>query len=115
TPLQALSLMNDPQFVEAARVFAQRVLAEGGESVEGRLIHAFRLAVARTPDQSELELLRELHEKQRARFAADPAHAEALVKSGLAPRPAGLDTVELATWTALCNVLLCLDETITRE
>lgn len=115
TPLQALSLMNDPQFVEAARVFAQRVLRECGEGVDGRLIHAFRLAVARTPDQAELDLLRDLHEKQRARFAAEPKKADELIRNGLAPKPDGVDPIELATWTALCNVLLCLDETITRE
>jgi hypothetical protein len=115
TPLQALSLMNDPQFVEAARVFAQRVLTECGEGVDGRLIHAFRLAVARSPDPAELELLRNLHDREHARFATEPAQADLLVQNGLAKRPEGLDAIELATWTTLCNVILCLDETITRE
>jgi hypothetical protein len=119
TPLQALALMNDPQFVEAARVFAQSLLEDGGRDggpgIDERLTTAFRRATARRPEAAELKVLRDLHAQQHARFAADPAAVDGLLAIGKAPRPAGLDPVELATWTAICNVILCLDETITRE
>jgi mono/diheme cytochrome c family protein len=124
TPLQALSLMNDPQFVEAARVLAQRILtsvagewddADAGNDDDPRLDFAFRLATARHPSKAELTVLRGVLADQRARFAADRDGAAALSSSGLSPRPDGLDPVEHAAWTAVANVILSLDETITRE
>jgi mono/diheme cytochrome c family protein len=115
TPLQALALMNDPQFVEAARVFAQRILAEAGEDADARLSHAFRLATARQPSRQELAVLRRVLERELARQAADPEGARALSSFGHAPQPEGLDPVEHAAWTAVANVILSLDETITRE
>jgi len=115
TPLQALSLMNDPQFVEAARVFAQRILAEGGATTDARLRFAFRLATARAPTGEEVAVLRRVVERELARQAADPEGAKALSSAGLAPPADGLDPVEHAAWTAVANVILSLDETITRE
>jgi len=115
TPLQALALMNDPQFVEAARVFAQRILREAGGDDDVRLVQAFRTATARAPSGEELGVLRRALEEARSRLAADPEGAKALARAGLAPRPEELDPLEHAAWTALANVILSLDETITRE
>ncbi len=114
TPLQALVTLNDPQFVEAARVLAQRVLAEAPREIDDRLAFAFRLVLARAPDAHEQRILKELLAEQTAVFAADQTAAAALAASGPAPRPDTLDVVEHAAWTALANALLNLDETITR-
>jgi mono/diheme cytochrome c family protein len=115
TPLQALVTLNDPVYVETARVFGQRIMQEGGESVASRLTFAFRTCVARPPRDRELEVLQRIYAAQLARYQADPAAAKALVGNGSAPRPEQLPVAELAAWTAVSNVLLNLDETITRE
>jgi hypothetical protein len=114
TPLQALVLFNDPIYVECARLLGQRVLREGGADTGTRLVYAFRLCTARLPRPEELEVLLRVYAGQRARFARDPAAARRLVRVGESPRPPDLDVVELATWTAVGNMLLTLDETITK-
>ena len=115
TPLQALVTMNDPVFVEASRVFAQRVMQEGGESLDDRLTIAFRKVVARPPSDDEVTLLRQLYQDRLGRYQADPTAALALVQHGKADRPEELKVDELAAWTSLGSLLLNLDETITRE
>jgi mono/diheme cytochrome c family protein len=115
TPLQALVTLNDPVFVEAARVLGQRIMQEGGDGVVPKLTFAFRLCVARAPQAKELEVLQRLYEAQLARYQANETAAAALVKNGAAPRPEKLSVPELAAWTAIGNVLLNLDETLTRE
>jgi hypothetical protein len=115
TPLQALVTLNDPVFVEAARVFGQRILQEGGDSVTQKLAFAFRLCVSRPPNDRELQVLQRLFTAHLTRFQADGAAAKAMVSNGSAPRPENLPVAELAAWTAMGNVLLNLDETITRE
>ncbi|HVC93423.1 MAG TPA: PSD1 and planctomycete cytochrome C domain-containing protein [Pirellulales bacterium] len=115
TPLQALVTLNDPVFVEAARVFAQRIIQEGGESASQKLSFAFRLCVARAPRDKELEVLQRLYDEHLATYQADAAASLALVSNGAARRPENLPVAELAAWTAMGNVLLNLDETITRE
>jgi len=115
TPLQALVTLNDPVFVEAARVFGQRIMQEGGTEVAEKLMFAFRLCVARAPRDQELEVLQRLFAAQLAKYQADTAAAQALVSNGAGPRPENLPISELAAWTAMGNVLLNLDETITRE
>ncbi len=114
TPLQALVLMNDPIYVECARVLGQRVLLEGGKTAEERLTFAFRLCTARAPRAEELRILAGVLERQRARYGKDKVAALKLVSVGESPRPVGLDVSELAAWTALGNLLLNLDETITK-
>lgn len=115
TPLQALVTLNDPVFIEAARVFAQRVMQQGGESVDLKLTFAFRSCVARSPSGKELEALQRLYATYLAKYTSDSAAARMLVSNGAAPRPENLADAELAAWTAVGNVLLNLDETITRE
>jgi len=114
TPQQALALLNDPSFVEAARAFAQRLLREKpGADDESVIRHALRLALSREPRKGEAEFLTEFLRKQRATYKAKPEDAAALLKTGQ-PGPAAEDPVELAAWTQLCRVILNLHETITR-
>jgi mono/diheme cytochrome c family protein len=114
TPLQALVLLNDPSYVEAARVLGQRILRQGGSTTVERLNFAFRLCTARAPQPRELEILARIFEAQWAKYKQNPAAATKLTSAGESPRPAEMDTSELAAWTALGNVLLNLDETITK-
>lgn len=113
TPLQALTTMNDPQFVQAAGALGVRMLREGS-TTKARAARGLRLAIGRTPEPSEVDRLALLAEDQLALFAKDPAAAEALA-SQIPNRPADLQPTDLAAWTVVGNVILNLDETITRE
>ncbi len=115
TPLQALVTLNDPTFVEAARVFAQRILTDSPVDLDGRLILAFRTALARRPEPAELAVLRKRYQQQLAHFQADRDAALKLVSAGHAPRLANLDIAEHAAWTAVASMLLNLDEMVMRE
>lgn len=113
TPLQALTLLNDPVYVEAALALARRVLVERpAASATKRLRHAFQLCVARSPSAVELSALAELLEQQTAALAADPAAAQRVVGAG--EPPPGITVPELAAWHAVATALLNLDETITK-
>ncbi|HWE94135.1 MAG TPA: PSD1 and planctomycete cytochrome C domain-containing protein [Tepidisphaeraceae bacterium] len=115
TPLQALAVLNDPAFVEAARVFGQRIMQHGGPSIQEKLTYAFRTALARPPTPAELELLKQTFADELNRYAKDTTGAKALVSASGYPRPPELDVTELAAWTTIGNVILSLDETVTRE
>ena len=115
TPLQALVLLNDPTYVEAARVLAGRMLREGGASERERLTFAFRQALNRSPQDEEVKLLTELVHKHRQETTNDKAAAEGLLKTGDAPLPDGIDHTELAAWTSAARAILNLHETITRN
>ncbi len=115
TPLQALVLLNDPTYVEAARVFAQRIMTEGGEESDSRINLAFAYALSRAPRPEELALLRDLYHQHLLEYTNDPASAEVLLKTGLAPLPEGQNPVDLAAWTSVARVILNLHETITRS
>jgi hypothetical protein len=113
SPLQALTLLNDPVYVEAAKSLARRVLVEPGKaSVDERLEYAFRLCVARAPRPAELARLRQLLAAQRAASKQDLPTARELV-AGFMP-PQGVSAVEFAAWYAVAQALLNLDETITK-
>ena len=114
TPLQSLVVMNDPVYVEAARAFATRVLGQPGLNLEQQLAYAFRLALARPPEKKELAILERTYREQKANFAQDRKAAEELISVGESPRPKDMDAVELAAMTGVANVLLNLNETITR-
>jgi hypothetical protein len=114
TPMQALVLLNDPAFVEAARAFAERILRHGGESFDSRLRFAYRNTLSRAPKEREMALLRRLYHSRRARYSADLTAARARMHAGEAPVPKDLDAVEMAAWTAVARTLLNLHETITR-
>jgi hypothetical protein len=114
TPLAALAMLNDPTFVEAARVMAQRALAAAKGDAD-RATFVFRQATSRRPDDTELKVLLRVLDQNRKLYATDPQAAAELVKVGLAPPPKDADVPELAAWTAVCRVVLNLSETITRE
>ena len=114
TPLQALAALNEPTLLEAARVFAQRILLSGGADPDQQIDYAFRLCLARPPTQLERQRLVKLYEQQLQGFERDTKSAEALVNQGSAARPASLDVRKLAAWMMVANVLLNLDETLTK-
>ena len=115
TPLQALILLNDPTYVEAARVLAQRALREGGRDVNGRLGWIINRAVGRRATAAEIRVLRELLVRQQARYRRDKQAAGALVRVGDSKPDPSLDQAELAAWTIVSSTVLNLDETITKE
>ncbi|MBL9155167.1 MAG: PSD1 domain-containing protein [Verrucomicrobiales bacterium] len=112
TPLQALNLMNDPTYVEAARFLAQRMEREGGATAEARLEHGFRLLLARMPNGEELALLKRALDRAQADFGKDPEAAKALLTVGEAKHETSLDPVELASYATVAMTLLNLDETV---
>jgi hypothetical protein len=115
TPLQALQLMNDVQHFEAARALAERVLTEGGADSAARITFLYRTVLSRPPDDGELQLVTAALEKQRQIFAADPAAAAAAIHVGESkPRQVAPD-VDTAAWTMIANLILNMDETITRD
>jgi mono/diheme cytochrome c family protein len=114
TPLQALVLMNDPTYVEAARKFAERILREGGRSPDERLAFAFRTVLGRLPNDAELAVLRRVLDRQRAEFAAVPDAANYLLTVGESPADKTLDQVELAAWTMVASAILNTDEAVTK-
>jgi mono/diheme cytochrome c family protein len=114
TPLQALILMNDPTYVEAARKLAERMMQEGGHSPESRIAFAFRLSSARLPTEKETALLRRVFDEQLLKYRKDRADAEKLLTVGEAKRQEKLDAAELAAWSVVANVILNLDEVVTR-
>ena len=113
TPQQALTLLNDPTFVEAARLFAARLLGEPAAGDDARLGRAFQLAVAREPREAERGGLRTLLAAQREHYRGQPEEARKLLGVGFAPTPTG-DVAEHAAWTQVARVILNLQETITR-
>lgn len=115
TPLQALELMNDVTYVEAARHLAQLMLSGGGQTPTERIDFAFRRAVARRPAPSELCVLERGLERYRNNFRADPESAKRFIRHGDSPVDDKSDPVELAAYTATAEVILNLDETITKE
>jgi hypothetical protein len=115
TPLQALALMNDITFVEAARCLAQRVLRECDKGPEDRARHTFRLVLAREPTPKEMEVLLENLNSQLARYRTDAKAAKALISAGESPSDAALDPAELAGYAALAGLILNLDEAITKQ
>jgi len=114
TPLQALALLNDEQFVEAARGFAGRMLHEGGASTDERLRWGYRSATARSAGEEQLAVLQRVLEGARREFEADPDSARALLGVGESLPDPDLSPVELAAWTVLANTLLNLDAFVTR-
>jgi hypothetical protein len=115
TPLQALVLLNDPTYVEAARALAQRTLLYGGTDEKSRLNFAFRLATARKPSGKETGVLRKLLETELKSFEQNPTAATKLLAVGESARDKRLNPAELAAWTTVASVILNLDETVTRQ
>ena len=115
TPLQALTLMNDVTFVEAARVLAQRMMTEGGKSPRQRITYAFRLATSRSPTSPELKILIDGFEHYLTEFRKDQQAAKQLISTGESPLKQELDTSGLAAYTTVGSLILNLDEVVTKE
>ncbi|MFP6675531.1 MAG: DUF1549 and DUF1553 domain-containing protein, partial [Pirellulaceae bacterium] len=115
TPLAALVLLNDPTFIESARVFATTAIKDGGDEPPQRLVWMFRKALSRQPNAKESAVLQGLLVSSLARYRESPAEAEKLVSIGQSPVPDGLDKVELAAWTLVARVLFNMHEIITRN
>ena len=115
TPLQALALLNEITYVEAARALAQRMLTEGGTTPADRIAHGFRRVTGRVPDRADLAVLTDGLEKRLAKYRIDADAAKALLAQGEFKPDAQLNAAELAAYTVTANVLLNLDEVITRE
>jgi hypothetical protein len=114
TPLQALVLMNDPTYVEAARKFAERILREGGNTTASRLAFAFQSVTSRPPSDAELAVLGRVLDRQRAAFREHPEAAKKLLASGESLADATLDPAELAAWAMVASAILNTDEAVTK-
>ena len=115
TPLQALALMNDVTYVEAARKLAERMLLEGGEEQSEQLSYGFQLATGRQPNRTELTTLESSYQRKREIFDSDPQAAEEFLKHGQSARSDKVAPEQFAAYSAVASVLLNLDETITKE
>ncbi|WP_372634273.1 DUF1553 domain-containing protein [Fodinibius sp.] len=115
TPIQALFTLNDPQFVEASRMLAERMVKEGGDNLKEQIAFAFKAATARHPDEKEVELLQGLYTEELKEFEEKPERADELLQVGEYPRDEDLDPHDLAAKTIVCNTILNLDETLTKE
>ena len=115
TPLQAFVTMNDKTFVETARVFAQRVMREGGETPEDRLNYAYKVALARSPNPKERKVLTDIYEEMTVNYQKDLKAAVDLITAGDSKRAENLNELQLVAWTAVANVIFNLDETVTKE
>jgi hypothetical protein len=114
TPLAALTLLNDPSFIEAARVFADRTLSNGGKDFESRLRFVFQWTLSRKPNAKESGLLKSLFEQTHSEFQANPEAAKKLTSTGLAPKSKH-DVTELAAWTTVIRAVFNLNENLTRN
>ena len=114
TPLQALVTLNDIQFVEASRHLARRMAEEGGETLEARIKRAYLLCLSREPTAQELSICADVYQAQLASFHEEPARATAYLAQGDSPRKSQLPEPEHAALTVLANLILNLDETLTR-
>jgi hypothetical protein len=115
TPLQALTSLNEPLFLDAARGLASKTLAEGGQADEQRLTYAFRRTLSRPPSAAERSEMLSFLGKQRKRLADGWLSARDIADPDNTKLPQGVTPVELSAWTAVSRVLLNLDETITKE
>jgi hypothetical protein len=115
TPLQALDLLNDPTFVETARVFGENILQHGGRDLRNQIQWAFQQATDRLPENDELQVLIDLHGKSLTHFKADPSSTAEYLKIGDSTVPHNVRPPELAAMTNVARVIMNLHEVITRD
>jgi Protein of unknown function (DUF1553)/Protein of unknown function (DUF1549)/Planctomycete cytochrome C len=115
TPMQALQLMNDVQQIEAARVFAERLMTQGGATPDERIAFAYRTVLARPPAPEETAIVRVAYEQHLATYQKAPEEAAKFIRQGESKPKAGLPEPEVAAWTLVANLVLNLDETVTRN
>jgi hypothetical protein len=115
TPLQALVTLNDPAFVEAAQALARRIIEHAGQDIEAGIEHAYLRVLSRPPRREETKRIAELYASELAHYQGDPKAAEKMAGSELGPPPDKMPVDSLAAWTVVGNVLLNLDETLTKD
>jgi hypothetical protein len=115
TPLQALVLLNDPQFVEASRLLAERMVQEGGDTLEEQLTFGFRLLTGRYPTGKELQLLTQMYQDEKQRFQEKPDSAVAYLSTGETLRNKKLNLVEAASLATVANAIMNTDEAYTKK
>jgi len=115
TPLQALSLLNDPTYVEAARALAERMMKEAGGTPTVRIQFAFQLATSRIAESAEIEVFLEVFLKQLQIYRHNQQAAKKLLSVGSSQRDSSLDIAEHAAWTTVASMILNLDETISKQ
>ena len=115
TPLQALTLLNDPIFVEAARKLAERTVRDAGNAPDAGVDYMFRLATSRTPDAAERQILRRNLDKLLRAYQADEKGAKDLLSVGASAVPSDISRAELAAYTAMANIVLNMDEVLTKN
>jgi hypothetical protein len=115
TPLQALVLMNDPQFVEASRALGERMIRDGGSEVDARIRFGVRAVLSRAPNEGEMRVLRSLHDRELERFRGDGGAAISLLSVGARARDPRMAPAELAALTVVASTLLNLDEALTKR
>ena len=115
SPLQALVLLNDPQFIEASRKLAERLLLDSTADTEARIVRGFRLLAGRRPTGEEIAVLKKTLEEQRGEFAANRGHAETLLSIGESRGDPSVDTTELAAWTILASTIMNTDAAVMRR
>jgi hypothetical protein len=108
-------LLNDPQFVEAARVLAERLQIEAGSNVKDQLIRAFRLCLGRRPEAKELEIVTDLYNSQYEKYKAAPAQAEAILNVGEFRSGNHFNKIKTAALAIVANTLLSHDESYTKR
>ena len=112
TPLQSLVLLNDPQYVEASRILAEKMIKEGGSNVKDRIIFAFRLATSRKPNVRELGELVDLYDQQVQYYSQMPEASLELFSIGDSPVDSEIDNTALAACTIIASTIINLDETV---
>ncbi|MFN7208413.1 MAG: DUF1553 domain-containing protein, partial [Planctomycetota bacterium] len=115
TPLQALQLMNDVQQIEAARCLAESLIKQSPQGDDLQIDRIFRRVLARSPDDYERSQIAGFVQKTRARLAESPADALKIARAGERWPESGLASDQVALWTLVCNLVLNLDETVTRN
>lgn len=115
SPLQALNLLNERVFLDAARGFANRIWESSDERIDQKIEFAFKAALGRSPRLEEAKSIQDLFERRLAAFESDPESAKALTSDGTVAMPADADVTTMAAWTLVANAILNLDETFTRE
>ena len=115
TPLQSLVLLNDPQFIEAARVLAEKLIQQPDSDLESRIRHAFRLLTSRTPSLKETEILKRLYRDQKTYFDSVPNDAKQFISIGDSPRDERIDPTDHAAMTVVITNLLNYDESVTKR
>ncbi len=115
TPMQALLLLNDPQFIEAARKLAERLFLEAGESQQARIHLAMRLLTSRAPTDAEIKILKQVYDEQFEEFSSNPENAAAMLAIGDAPFNPSLNATELAAATMMVNTIMNFDAAVIKR